>query len=108
MLYQEGGQAKSKDAEGDKIREKIARRAAQEVRNGMYVNLGIGIPTLLPAFLPPNITIELQSENGILGIGNYPRPWQLNADLINAGKVKNKISLKKVKFFFYRYINILQ
>lgn len=54
------------------LREKILRRAAKEVKNGMYVNLGIGIPTSLPSVLPKDIKIELHSENGVLGVGNYP------------------------------------
>ncbi|KAL4460814.1 hypothetical protein ABPG74_016286 [Tetrahymena malaccensis] len=69
-----------------KIREKIIKRAAQEVTNGMYVNLGIGIPTLLPNYLPKGVTIELHSENGIIGIGKYPKPGQQDSDIINAGK----------------------
>eukprot|EP01017_Pseudomicrothorax_dubius_P040009 TRINITY_DN6211_c0_g1_i1.p1 TRINITY_DN6211_c0_g1~~TRINITY_DN6211_c0_g1_i1.p1 ORF type:complete len:318 (+),score=97.10 TRINITY_DN6211_c0_g1_i1:109-954(+) len=74
---------KSKD---NIIREKIAKRAVAELRDGMNVNLGIGIPTLIPKFLPPNVQITYQSENGLLGIGNYPKPGEEDADLINAGK----------------------
>eukprot|EP01017_Pseudomicrothorax_dubius_P045856 TRINITY_DN799_c0_g1_i1.p1 TRINITY_DN799_c0_g1~~TRINITY_DN799_c0_g1_i1.p1 ORF type:complete len:458 (+),score=97.45 TRINITY_DN799_c0_g1_i1:66-1439(+) len=68
------------------IREKIAKRAAQEMKDGMYVNLGIGIPTLIPKFLPKNMRISYQSENGMLGMGNYPKQGQEDSDLINAGK----------------------
>lgn len=68
------------------IREKIIKRAAKEVTDGMYVNLGIGIPTLLPNYLPKGVSIELHSENGIIGIGKYPKPGQEDPDVINAGK----------------------
>lgn len=70
----------------EKIRELIARRAAREMVDGSYVNLGIGIPTLCPKFVPKGFRIELQSENGLLGIGPYPVPGAQDADLINAGK----------------------
>ncbi|KAH9869919.1 hypothetical protein J1614_006840 [Plenodomus biglobosus] len=80
--------ASSSTSSTDKIssRERIARRAAKELKHGYYCNLGVGIPTLSASFVPPSTKVWLQSENGILGMGPYPTESQVDPDIINAGK----------------------
>ena len=79
-------------------RNEMAARAAKEIKNGMYVNLGIGIPTLVSNFIPNNIDITLQSENGMLGMGPFPTKENVDPDLINAGK-QTITELKKTSYF---------
>jgi 3-oxoacid CoA-transferase subunit B len=79
-------------------RDQLAQRAAKELRDGYYVNLGIGIPTLVANYIPPGMEVTLQSENGMLGMGPFPFEDEVDADLINAGK-QTITELKKTSYF---------
>lgn len=79
-------------------RDEMAARAARELRDGYYVNLGIGIPTLVANHVPPNVEVTLQSENGMLGIGPFPYEGEADPDLINAGNRRSRLFRRRAFF----------
>lgn len=97
LVFDEGEGIKLSKDNAD-VRLKIAKRVAKEMKSGMYINLGIGIPTLVPSFLEPGVDIEIQGENGSIGANGYPRRGQEDGDLINASK--ESITVGKGSSFF--------
>jgi 3-oxoacid CoA-transferase subunit B len=85
-------------------REQMAQRAAKELQDGFYVNLGIGLPTLVANYIPENVDVWLQSENGLLGIGEFPTEQTVDADLINAGK---QTVTARAALHFFPVVNLL-
>ncbi len=86
MTSEKGSSSDKPNSPAAVMREKIVRRAAMEFKDGMYANLGIGMPMMASNFIPEGMTVHLQSENGILGLGPFPTKDEVDPDLINAGK----------------------
>jgi len=86
LVFKRKNESPNSNKQSDEIREKIAKRACQEITDSMFVNLGIGIPTLVPEFLAPGNKTIFHSENGVIGVSSYPDEGQQDPDLINAGR----------------------
>lgn len=98
MVHTEGSKVQISGKDKD-ARERIVKRAAKEIKDGMYVNLGIGLPVFCPHYLPKGVNVQFQSENGILGIGpRFPTEAEVDADLINASK--QTVTVEKGASFF--------